>query len=148
MDAFSGYCVGWILGVVTGASLCWASHAKADEPLWLTVSLASYHADRTKHYRESNVGLGLEWQVTRKFALVGGEYPNSMNRETHYYGVAATPWVWPNWKLGATVAGVSGYTPGYQLVALPTVTFEKGIFGVNILASPKFAGIAAKVSIW
>lgn len=58
------------------------------EALVLTVSLASYHLDRTEDYNEVNLGVGFEYHLNenRSHYITGGFYDNSYDDNTYYLG--------------------------------------------------------------
>lgn len=128
------------------------SYARAETSVWLTSGMQSYHEDRSRGYRENNNGIGLEWQLNKKYTLVAGEYQNSLYQKADYIGYRWTPWHAAGFSAGFTTILITGYTydchtvgthdkyctPANRpaLAPVPTITYEYKSIGLNIFVVP------------
>jgi len=113
--------------------------------LWLNAGALSYHFDRSKNLRDDNWGLGAEYWLDRRNALMAGSFINSNDARTRY-----AAWVWrpvaTHWGPVAVGAGVGlaafdGY-PNYRngswfVTPMPVLTFEYQRVGLNLYPTPK-----------
>lgn len=79
--------------------------------IWAGATFRSIHFDRSKQHNENNRGAELEYRFSDSFGIAGGEYRNSLNRHSNYYGVSYHPFLTPDWqsRLGIIAGFVSGY---------------------------------------
>lgn len=125
--------------------------AKADDAptgapisVWLSPGIYSRHFDRSKNFREDNVGPGIEVSLAQDHMLMAGSFINSIRARTHY---AAYQWRPLHWQIaGAKVsagvaAGVFDGYPHYHnggvfAAALPLLAVEGDRLGVNLSIVP------------
>ncbi len=112
--------------------------------VWLNAGAYSYHFDRSKDFREDNVGFGAEVWLAENHALMAGTFINSDGARSHY---GAYQWRPLHWQLsgvrigaGITVGAFDGY-PRYHNgdwfpAALPVLSVEYKRVGVNVLLVP------------
>lgn len=127
-------------------SMLLVGHASADDNLYLTLPLGSYHSDRNAGYNEHNRGVGIEYQ-----SYVAGYYKNSTHQDTFYAG-----YVWRPIDFGYVKAGIlAGVVTGYQvpLIAVPTINIGTDNYSVDLIFAPKikdssaFVGASLRVKI-
>ena len=117
--------------------------AKALSQTYLTATLASYHFDRDKPYRESNPGLGIEQKLNSGWSISAGFFRNSFNRHTNYVFAGYTPLQVSDWRVGAVMGAVTGYENGVSPWFTGIATRDYGRIGLNIVFST--AGVALQV---
>jgi hypothetical protein len=117
--------------------------------LWFSPGLRSYHLDRSKHFNENNLGLGLEYDLAPGRKLIAGEFRNSVDRPSRYFGSAFTgqPINWlPDMRIGALLGGISGYPQmrggGFFPMVAPVMTWERGPIGLDVIAMPRVGNIS------
>jgi hypothetical protein len=132
--------------------------------VWLNPGIYSYHFDRSKNFRENNIGFGAEVLFAEDHELMGGTFINSDRARSHY---AAYQWRPLHWKpfdgvkvnLGVAVGGFDGYpryhNGGWFAAALPVLSVEGRRIGANIFVIPtisdRLAGAVAvqvKLRVW
>jgi hypothetical protein len=128
----------WVFFIVCVIFALYISDARADESVWGTITIRSYHSNREPHYHESNPGLGVEVPVAKDTRLVTGFYDNSFNHETIYAGASYTPLSAGNFHFGGVGAFVSGYQHSIALGAF-VIEYEKNNYGANVLFVPKIS---------
>lgn len=143
---------GIVAGIIFSALVLWAvgtfGKLFAGET-WIVGSIASHHfdGDRPRDYEQRNWGLGVEHELFRDFALVGGVYRNSIRRTSRYIGIAWAALTLArtelgDLKFGAAALRVDGYGPKPLLAAFPVVSLEKMLdektgIGANFPIVPK-----------
>ena len=108
--------------------------------IWVNAGMISHHFDRSKGFREGNIGIGAEVGLSEDNAIFAGGFRNSDDRHSNYLGWAWRPYQWGPVRLGL----IGGVFNGYQRVnnggwfpgVLPVATIEYGNVGVNILVLP------------
>lgn len=112
--------------------------------VWLNAGTYSHHFDRSKDFREDNVGFGAEAWFAENHALMAGTFINSDRARSHYVAYQWRPLQWQlaDFKFGAgiTLGAFDGY-PRYQNgdwfpAALPVFAIEYKRVGVNIFLVP------------
>jgi hypothetical protein len=130
--------------MLAGLLLCWASAAMADDgkpadafksELWVNVGGFSSHFNPGKSYNESNTGFGIEYRTSPHISYMAGSYYNSVRHTTTYAAVNWQPYSLGDFKVGVAAGVMDGY-PGMErggtfFAALPLVTYEGKLFGVN-----------------
>lgn len=104
--------------------------------IWVSNGMNSRHDDRSKHYRENNTGVGVEYTLTDDTAIYAGHYENSLNHPSNYIGYAWTPARLLGAKVGFLTGLVSGYGSAPIVAPFPMATWEYGRFGVNLFTAP------------
>lgn len=130
---------------------CSAFAADADVPaaandeiafrsLWINAGMLSHHFDRSKGFREGNIGFGAEVDLTEDWAVYGGGFRNSDDRHSNYVGAAWRPLKWGPMRFGLVGGGFNGYQRvnhgGWFPGVLPVATLEYGSVGVNMFILP------------
>ena len=116
--------------------------AKAMAEAWLTIPIASWHAEREREkgkgsYEQTNPGLGLEYVLNEKWRLGAGMYRSSIRTDAGYVGAVYLPWnPIRHTRIGASVGMVSGYEGNLIPLLIPTVVIEGKRWGVNLLVVP------------
>lgn len=85
-----------------------SSTANAGE-FYLDIPFKSYHFNRDKDYNESNLGIGLKYQIDDIIAVSAGTYKNSHYVQTNYKFVHLNMWHGYEWKAGFLGGHVTGY---------------------------------------
>lgn len=116
------------------AALFAATPALADT--WVSATTVSYHLDRSRHFNETNPGLGIEHSLTDDTRAIAGFYRNSIYRESVYAGVAWTPLKTEYVRAGFVAGGITGYMVSPAPMLIPVVMFEGKRFGANLLFVP------------
>ncbi len=130
-------CAACLPGVVRAED---AAPPPQDGAIWVNLGGFSHHMDQDKGYNENNVGMGVEYQLRPRVALMAGAFNNSLSRTTAYAAANWLPLSLGGWKLGAALGVMNGY-PGIArggpfLAALPMATYEGTRFGVNLGVIP------------
>jgi len=130
--------------------------------VWLNAGFLSYHADRSKHFREDNYGFGGEVLLAPDHGLFAGSYINSDRGRSHYAMYQWRPLHWQpdgiTVSAGLVAGGVDGY-PGYHeggwaFGALPMLFLEGERFGANFVVVPSVyanhwvAALQLKLRVW
>ena len=131
--------IAFVLAVIVAIGMFGAAFSQT----FLTATIASYHFDRDKEYRESNPGLGLEHRFSDTWSVSAGFFRNSFNRHTNYVFAGYTPLQFDSWRVGAVMGGVTGYENGVAPWLTGIATRDYGRIGLNIVFST--AGIALQV---
>ncbi len=126
--------------------ICIATAAGAAEPeavaVWVSPGLWSYHFDRSAGYREDNWGPGLQLDLGRETALVGGSFVNSDRARSHYAGVLWQPWALGPVRLGAFGLAMDGYplmrNGGWFAFPIPAASLRYDRVGVNLTVVPSY----------
>lgn len=150
------------------ASLPAGAHAQTapvewSPQVWINAGSYSYHFDRSKNFREDNVGFGAEVWFAEDHALMAGTFINSDRMRTHY---GAYQWRPLRWQLadikfgaGVTLGAFDGY-PRYRNgdwfpAALPVLAVEYKRVGANIFLVPTIRdrldgaiSIQLKLRVW
>ncbi len=141
--------VGWLLllpclaGLSAGACAQTAP-AQWSPQVWLNPGAYSYHFDRSKSFREDNIGFGAEVWFAEDHALMAGTFINSERMRSRYGAYQWRPLHWQpaGIKVGAgiTLGAFDGY-PRYRNgdwfpAVLPVLAVEYKRVGVNIFIVP------------
>jgi hypothetical protein len=126
------------------SSLLLCSPVCAEEQVWATATIASYHFDR-RGYNEQNYGLGVEYHHDPIWRFSLGFYENSYYRYTAYGMAVVMPLEIGSWRFGVATGFATGYRHYPAIVAIPTVSYEKDRAGVNFGITPAFIGVQLKV---
>jgi hypothetical protein len=119
--------------------------ASEDYPqVWLNPGFLSYHADRSKDYREDNIGLGVEAVFAPDHGFFAGNFINSDNFRSYYVMYQWRPLHWQLQHFSVSGGLIAGFLDGYPknrdggwfFGALPALFFEGERFGVNLLIVP------------
>lgn len=127
--------------------LGWAGEACAQfwrdctGPTWFVATPASYHADRTKDYREQHLGVGVE-RVCGTLRGATGVIPENSNDDTTLYvGVGWMPLAWRDFRGGIFAGLFTGYSrpvlPAGALVGMWEPTRWRH-YGLNLLGFPPY----------
>lgn len=131
--------------------------------VWLNAGTYSYHFDRSKDFRENNVGFGAEVWFAEDHALMAGTFINSDRMRSHYGAYQWRPLHWrpAGIKIGAgiTVVAFDGYprhhNGGWFPAALPVLSVEYKRVGANIFLVPTIRdrldgaiSIQLKLRVW
>jgi hypothetical protein len=147
---------------------CWtmtfASVASGQEfkrQAWINPGLLSYHFDRNKDYKETNLGLGGEYVFAPDHAAMLGVFSNSEGHRSKYAGYQWRPMHWQTHGLqvsaGAGISLIDGYptmnNKGWFVAFMPIVAIEGEKFGANLVLIPnvKHGGAIAvqfKMKVW
>jgi hypothetical protein len=115
---------------------------------FVTVSIASYHFDRSGDHCEVNPGIGIETDVAKDIRFHAGGYHNSNCRPSGYFCGSYTALTLGNWKAGSALCAFTGYhkekrvdgkteREDKELIApLGVVSYERKTWGINILIVP------------
>lgn len=131
-----------ILGVILiTAAISSTAHAD-EESLWLTTGEWSRHDEcnykTTCQFRQNNIGLGIQYDLSRDSSVIAGWYNNSIHRETVYAGMTYTPWHLGDAKLGVVGAMATGYTEILPAVPIASLfgSYEYERVGINLYYLP------------
>lgn len=118
--------------------------------VWVQFGGVSYHFDRSQHFNEKNFGIGLEYKLSKDWALTAGQYDNSIRNTSHYAAVEWTPLHAGPVNLGVAGGAIDGYYfnhGGFFPMLLPMATVETKHFGVNAIYVPKMKDISSVVGL-
>jgi hypothetical protein len=112
--------------------------------VWLNPGTFTYHFDRSKDFREDNIGFGAEVWLAEDHALMAGNFINSDRMRSHYGAYQWRPLHWQpaGIKVGAGITlGVFDGYPRYRNgdwfpALLPALSVEYQRVGVNIFLVP------------
>jgi hypothetical protein len=111
--------------------------------VWVNAGMLSYHFDRDKHFQGNNHGFGIEAGLPDGNAIFAGNFVNSVDHHSNYFGWAWRPWVLGPARVGAIVGAFDGYPRmndgGWFPGLLPVASFEYRYVGVNLLLVPKIS---------
>lgn len=116
---------------------------------WLTFGWLSWHVDRDERKNGVNVGLGLEAEVSERWALSAGSYRNTFEENSVYGGA-----LWRLWIAGQASAGLMfGVVNGYPHLnrrqfspyAFPVIQWHGDRIGVNLALIPPYEGMTKGV---
>lgn len=128
--------------ILVSLSSCSANAAEETRSgeVWINAGSVSWHPDRDAKFNERNFGLGLEYKLDERYALVGGVYRNSVHCITRYAGVAYTPIQFGPVRLGALAGLADGYPEmrdgRVAPVFAPVMTIEGKRVGINFMFVP------------
>jgi hypothetical protein len=131
--------LGVLVSVIVVVAIGKFNKAKADE--WWTATVRSYHMER-KGYEESNLGLGLETDLSQRTRLALGFYRNSERRDSVYGAVVYCPVSvrWGNWRGCGMAGAVTGYNDTVAPLAGAVLSYEGREWGMNLLLLPNKKG--------
>lgn len=138
-----------LLLIIAVCSIVSVRECKAEEsPVWGQITFRSIHFDRSKKHNENNRGVGLEYRLSESFGFGGGEYRNSLNAHSTYYGISYHPFVlpWGKARAGVLAGRITGYekngepnfglVPSVRVKGLPFIRTEYDkTFETNLLVS-------------
>ncbi|MDH3318154.1 MAG: hypothetical protein OEO84_00500 [Betaproteobacteria bacterium] len=139
----------WLLLPSCIAGLVASAHAqmvpaKWSPQVWVNAGAYSVHFDRSKDFREDNIGLGAEVGLAEDHALTAGTFINSERARSRYGAYQWRPLHWRpagvNVSAGIALGAFDGY-PGFRdggwfLAALPMLAVEYERVGVNLFIVP------------
>lgn len=152
--------MGGLCAALAGAS---AAGAELAPQVWLSPGIYSYHFERDRDLRESNIGPGVEVVLARKHALMAGSFINSNRARTHY---AAYQWRPLHWQpagidvhAGILLGAFDGYPQmrdgGWFVGAAPVLAVEGRYVGANFTIVPTIkdrldgaVAIQIKIRVW
>jgi hypothetical protein len=131
--------LGVLVSVIVVVAIGKFNKAKADE--WWTATVRSHHMER-KGYEESNLGLGLETDLSPRTRLALGFYRNSERRDSVYGAVVYCPVSvrWGNWRGCGMAGAVTGYNDTVAPLAGAVLSYEGLEWGFNLLLLPNKKG--------
>lgn len=138
-----------LLGLLICACCTQQPASAAEGDIYIVGTLKSYHENRKHNYNENNYGIGIQYGLSEDWRLVLGEYKNSFDNKSKYYGAMWLPFHRNAFNAGLLLVNVNGYDGDslskYTPVAVPVVTWEKDRFLVNVVFVPPVqkAGIIA-----
>jgi hypothetical protein len=110
--------------------------------LWIDSGFATYHFNRDRDLNGANGGLGVEYKFRGDLAATAGRFYNSDRAYSNYAGVIWQPYAIGPVRLGAVIAGFSGYPHmrggGWFPALIPAATFEYKRVGVNVGFVPSY----------
>lgn len=123
------------------SGLCFANNIKAEETrpqsdIWIVSTVRSYHFNRTKQHNEDNKGIGVEWHLTSYLYGILGEYDNSYNVHSTYFGAMFMPFEYKGFRAGAMGIFLNGYKENpssYLFGGAPMFSYQYKDFGVNVM---------------
>ncbi len=130
--------------IPTALLILLTSPALADS--YLTVNVASLHYARSTvreyNLNEVNPGLGLEYSQNN-CKLAAGQYLNSVRHNSNYIYAGYLPYEYKGIKAGIVLGSVTGYAYKVTPVIGLTATYNLGILGVTVIATPSVSKINA-----
>jgi hypothetical protein len=144
------------------------SSAQAAEPdfapqVWLNPGIYSHHFDRSKDFRENNVGLGAEVLFAPDHMLLAGSFINSERSRTHYGAYQWRPLHWQPYGVNVSAGIIGGVFDGYPryrdggwfLAGMPMLAIEGKRVGLNLSVIPTMKdrldgaiAIQIKIRVW
>jgi len=129
------------------------------QAVWLNPGLYSYHFDQKQDFNPTNIGFGAEYQFSTVASITAGFYRNSYYQHSQYIGAYWQPIALGPFKLGMVAGVFNGYdntnNGGWFPAALPAVSLEGDLFGLNLIVIPtipnRIAGSVSlqfKVKVW
>jgi hypothetical protein len=136
----------------------WIEPAKK-QAIWLNPGLYSYHFDQEQDFNPINIGFGVEYQFSTAASFTAGFYRNSYYQHSQYIGAYWQPISIGPFKLGMVAGAFNGYdntnNGGWFPAALPAISVEGDLFGLNLIVIPtipnRIAGSVSlqfKVKVW
>jgi hypothetical protein len=126
----------------------------SSQQVWINPGLYSYHFDRSKNFRENNIGVGVQWL----FAI------NSDRARSRYVAYQWQPLHWQpapglDVNAGVVVGAFDGYpfyrNGGWFIAPLPMVAVEGKRVGVNFSVVPNYGNrlhgalvLQLKLRVW
>ena len=110
----------------------------ADDSLWLTSGLRSWHNNQDQEqFRENNNGIGLSYEMPHDINIVTGTYMNSDDKRTNYFGAMFQPLEIFGVHLGILGAFFTGYTSAdFETTVIPMASYEYKSVGINLFWIP------------
>jgi hypothetical protein len=110
--------------------------------VWISPGFWSRHFDRNAGYREDNIGLGAEWDISGDWFAQTGSYINSDRARTRYVGGAWEPLEHWGVRLGLYGGAFDGYPAmregGWFLAAFPVLSYRTERIGLNLTVIPTY----------
>ncbi|HQR02564.1 MAG: hypothetical protein JSR19_10975 [Proteobacteria bacterium] len=110
------------------------------QEIWLNAGFQSRHFDQSAHFRENNTGFGIEATYTASNAVVAGEFHNSDDQVSHYWGGVWKPLQVGPARIGLVAAMFNGYprvnSGGWFPAIFPVMSLEYHMIGVNLILIP------------
>ena len=132
-------------------ALCPLAHAEdifsridpaSAKEFWVDSGFATWHFDRDKDLNGANGGLGAEYKFRGDLAATAGRFYNSDRQYSNYVGAIWQPFAIGPVRLGAVIAGFSGYPHmrdgGWFPALIPVATIEYKRVGVNFGFVPTY----------
>ena len=128
-----------VIAFLAGVLMAIGMSGRADN--WLTGTVRSYHLER-RDYEESNLGLGVETDVSQRIRLALGFYRNSERRDSFYGAAVYCPIStrYQNWRICGLAGGVTGYNEAIAPLAGAVLSYESREWGANLLILPNKRG--------
>lgn len=137
-----------IAAILAALSTAHAEETDFSKKVWLSPGFVSYHFDRNAGLNETNYGIGIEYAISHSQSLVAGTFKNSERTQSTYIGGSYQPWQFGNFKVGAVVGVINGYSgiPGkFTAMIAPVLSYETGKMGINALLIPNMPVNDAKI---
>lgn len=135
--------LGYLLAFLTTPLVALIANAQT----YAVATLASYHFDRDKRYREINPGLGLEHRLSDTWSVSAGFFRNSFDRHTNYVFAGYTPVEVMGWRTGVVAGAVTGYEDRASPWFTGVATRDFGSIGVNIVFAASAIALQVKVKL-
>ena len=125
----------FLAGLICGV----ATSGRAED--WAVSTVRSYHIER-KDYEESNLGLGIETDLSQRLRLSVGVYRNSERRDSAYGVLVYCPLSlrYGSWRGCGLAGGVTGYSESIAPLAGGVLSYEGKRYGVNVIWFPNKRG--------
>lgn len=155
--------------LLLGAAGCGAVAHAADAPaayapqVWLNPGFFSYHFDRSKNFREDNIGFGAEAFFAEDHGLMAGTFINSDYARSYYGAYQWRPLHWQVAGVKVSAGIIAGAFDGYPryhnggwfAAAMPLLAVEGERFGANLVVVPTISdrvsgaiAIQFKLRVW
>ena len=141
-----------------------ASGAEYSPQVWVNPGIYSYHFDRSKNYRDNNIGVGAEVLITKNHGVMAGTFINSDRARSQYVAYQWRPLHWEifesfNVSAGVILGAFDGYprmrNGGWFVAPLPLLAVEGKRFGANFTIVPNYGNrlhgavaIQLKMKVW
>lgn len=109
---------------------------------WLTLGWLSWHVDREERKNGLNYGLGVEAELSDRWALSAGAYRNTFDETSVYAGALWRFWRADSVSLGVMLGVVNGYRHmndrGLTGYAFPMLQWHGRRVGANLALVPPY----------
>jgi hypothetical protein len=140
---------GW-LGALGFPAPTLALDEEGGQSIWLSPGFVSRHFERDRGYREDNVGVGIELDLTRESFVQAGSFINSDRARTRYLGAAWEPIELMGLQAGLFAGAFDGYPATrdgrWFLAAMPIISYRGNRLGGNITLIPKIGPVHGAVA--
>jgi hypothetical protein len=141
--------VSGLLGALGFPALTFASNDEG-QSVWISPGFVSRHFERDRGYREDNVGVGIELDLTRESFVQAGSFINSDRARTRYLGAAWEPIELMGLQAGLFAGAFDGYPATrdgrWFLAAMPIISYRGNRLGGNITLIPKIGPVHGAVA--